>query len=274
VLVFRTSRVGATIVSEWPFSQAPGSAVVAHRGDPTKLPENTLEGFDSAVRAGADAVEFDVRMTADGVAVVMHDAEVDRTTDGMGLVRSMTLEEVRSVAIPLPGGGAAGVPTLEEALRSLAGRAAVDIEIKNVPGDPDFDPDREEAVEATIAALDATGFDGAVIVSSFNPLSIARCRDLAPTIPTGLLTDPTVEAEAGFTFAKDQGHAWLLAFADVVTVAPDGFIERVHASGMRLGTWVTDDPTTAVALMRRGVDAVATNDPGLIVAARSAAFGG
>src|SRR5438034_10654391 len=128
-------------------------------------------------------------MTTDGVAVVMHDADVDRTTDGSGMVRTLTLADVRRLRIALPGGGAAGVPTLEEALRALAGRAAADIEIKNVPGDPDFDQDREDAVEATIAALDATGFDGPLIVSSFNPSSIARCRDLAPGIPTGLLTD-------------------------------------------------------------------------------------
>jgi glycerophosphoryl diester phosphodiesterase len=257
-------------VSEWPFSQGWGAAVVAHRGDPANVPENTLESFESAVRAGAEAIEFDVRLTADGVPVVMHDAIVDRTTDGSGLVSSMTLEQVRGLRIALPGGGAAGVPTLEDTLRSLAGRAAVDIEIKNVPGDPDFDPDREDTVEATLDAIDATGFDGPVIVSSFNPLSIARSRELAPRIPTGLLTDPSVDAEAGFAFAKEQGHAWLLSFAGAVLRAPSGFADRVHEGGLRLGTWVSDDPDEAVALMRAGVDAVATNDPGAIVAARSA----
>ncbi len=258
-------------MSEWPFSQAWGGTVVAHRGDSAHVPENTLEAFESAVRSGAEAVEFDVRMTADGIPVVMHDAYVDRTTDGSGRLSSMTLEQVRTLRIALPGGGSAGVPTLEDVLRSLAGRAAVDIEIKNVPGDPDFDPNREDAVEATIAAIDAVGFDGPVIVSSFNPLSIARSRDLAPRIPTGLLTDPSVDAEAGFVFAKDQGYAWLLAFARAVVDAPAGFAERVHEGGLRLGTWVSDDPDEAVALMRAGVDAVATNDPGAIVAARRAA---
>jgi glycerophosphoryl diester phosphodiesterase len=259
-------------VSEWPFSQAAGSAVVAHRGDSAHVPENTLEAFGSAIVAGAEVVEFDVRITADGVAVVMHDAHVDRTTNGTGLVRSMTLGRIRALRIDLPGGGAAGVPTLEDALHELAGRAAADIEIKNVPGDPDFDPDREDAVEATIAALDATGFDRPVIVSSFNPLSLARCRALAPHLETGLLTDPSVDAEAGFAFAAREGHAWVLPFAGAVLAAPADLADRIHASGLRLGTWVTDDPDEAVALMRAGVDAVATNDPGAIVAARSAAF--
>jgi glycerophosphoryl diester phosphodiesterase len=260
-------------VSEWPFSQAGGSVVVAHRGDSTNLPENTIDAFEAAIRAGAEGVEFDVRITADGAAVVLHDANVDRTTDGSGLVRSMTLEQVRRLRIALPGGGTAGVPTLRETLGLLAGRAAADIEIKNVPGDPDFDPDREDAVEATIAALEATGFDGPVIVSSFNPLSLARCRAIAPEIPTGLLTDPSVEAEAGFAFARREGHAWVLPYAGAVLAAPDGSIERIHDGGLRIGTWVSDDPDEAMALMRLGVDAVATNDPAAIVAARRASFG-
>jgi glycerophosphoryl diester phosphodiesterase len=246
--------------------------VVAHRGDSAHVAENTLEAFESAIELGAEVVEFDVRMTSDGVAVIMHDVDVGRTTDGSGLVRAMSLDQVARLRIELSA-GAAGVPTLEETLRVLSGRAAADIEIKNVPGEPDFDPDREEAVEATLAAIASTRFDGAVLVSSFNPLSLARCRELAPHLPTGLLTDPSVDADAGLTFAHAQGHAWVLPAIGALIEAPTGFAERVHASRMRVGTWITDDPDQAVELMRAGVDAVATNDPGRILAARRAAFG-
>src|SRR5439155_24039863 len=155
-----------------------------------------------------------------------------------------------------------GVPTLEEALDVLSGRAAADIEIKNVPGEADFDPDREEAVEATIAWLASTAFDGPVIISSFNPLSIARSRELAPHLPTGLLTDPSVEADAALTFARAQGHPWVLPAVTAVLGADDGFAGRVHMAGMRVGTWISDDPGEVVGLMEAGVDAVATNDPG------------
>jgi glycerophosphoryl diester phosphodiesterase len=201
----------------------------------------------------------------------MHDPTVDRTTDGTGLVSTRTLAEVRALRITLSTGAVALVPTLAETLELLSGRAAVDVEIKNIPGEPDFDAERELAVEAVHRCLDEVGFVGDVIVSSFNPLSIAWSRQLAPRIPTGLLTDPSVDAEAGFVFAKEQGHAWLLAFAGAVLRAPSGFADRVHGGGLRLGTWVSDDPAEAVALMRAGVDAVATNDPGAIVAARRAA---
>ena len=70
--------------------------VVAHRGASIEQPENTIEAFEAAIDLGADAVEFDVRMTADGHAVVMHDPDVSRTTDGTGLVSEMTLEEMRA----------------------------------------------------------------------------------------------------------------------------------------------------------------------------------
>jgi glycerophosphoryl diester phosphodiesterase len=194
-------------VSERPFSQASLPLILAHRGAPTERPENTLAAFEAALDARAGAVEFDVRVTSDGHAVVIHDAAVDRTTDGGGLVRELTLAEVLRLRIDWPGGRSVAVPTLQEVLASLSGRIAVDIEIKNVPGDPDFDPNDEVAVGLVHRALDDVAFVGDVIVSSFNPLSIARCRELAPHLPTGLLTDRSVEADAGLTFAHAQGHA-------------------------------------------------------------------
>ena len=235
--------------------------VVAHRGASVEQPENTIEAFEAAIDAGADAVEFDVRMTADGHPVVMHDPDVSRTTDGNGLVSRMALEEIRRL----------GVPTLEEALRCLAGRAAADIEIKNLPGEPGFTPDREEAVEATLDALDAVSFPGQVIVTSFNPASIDHSRALRPEVPTGLLTEYEVDAEEALTRATEHGHAWVLPFVLNVLEAGDGFADRAHAGGTLLGVWIADDPDTARRLFELGADAVATNDPRAIVPVRNEA---
>jgi glycerophosphoryl diester phosphodiesterase len=232
--------------------------VVAHRGASVEHPENTIEAFEAAIDAGADAVEFDVRMTADGHAVVMHDPDVSRTTNGAGLVCEMTLEEIRNL----------GVPTLEEALRCLSGRAAADIEIKNLPGEPGFTAEGEEAIEATLDALDAVSFPGQVIVSSFNPASIAHSRALRPDVPTGLLTEYEVDAEEALTRATEHGHPWVLPFVLKVLEAGDGFADRVHAAGTLLGVWIADDPETARRLFELGVDAVATNDPRTIVQVR------
>ncbi|HZB78563.1 MAG TPA: glycerophosphodiester phosphodiesterase family protein [Actinomycetota bacterium] len=242
--------------------------VVAHRGASVEQPENTIEAFEAALDAGADAVEFDVRMTADGHAVVMHDPDVSRTTDGSGLVSEFTLEEIRKQRIALPGGGAAGVPTLEDALRCLSGRAAADIEIKNLPGEPGFAPDREPAIEATLAALDRVGFVGQVIVSSFNRASVAHSRRLRPDVPTGLLTEFEVEASDALARAASDGQPWVLPFVSKVLDAGQEFPREVHEAGLLLGIWIADDPATAGTLFRWGVDAVATNDPRAIVRVR------
>ena len=258
-------------MSESPFSQAGRTAIVAHRGASAREAENTLEAFELAMASGAEAVEFDVRMTADGAPIVMHDPEVARTTDGSGLVRDLRVEEIKDLRIRLRDGGLAEVPTLVEALGCCSGRVAVDVEIKNIPGEPDFDGDREAAVEATLAALDAVSFSGDVIISSFNPFSIGHARRLAPGVPTGLLTPYEVDADIAFGFAREQGHAWVLPFVDRVRAADAAIVERVHAAGMRIGTWITDDPSVALELMRAGLDAVATNDPAPVVAARAEA---
>jgi glycerophosphoryl diester phosphodiesterase len=260
--------LGVSLVSERSFSQDARALVVAHRGASATETENTLAAFEAAISAGADVVEFDVRMTADGVAVVMHDPGVDRTTDGAGLVRDLTLGEVKRLRMA----GAAEVPTLEETLRCCSGRIAVDVEIKNIPGEPDFDADRELAVEATLRALHDVAFSGVVLVSSFNPFSIAHSRVLSPDVPTGLLSDPAVEARAALGYAHEQGHPWVLPFVGQVRSGPcDSLVEEAHAMGMRLGTWLVDDPAAAVELFRAGVDAVATNDPASVVAARAEA---
>jgi glycerophosphoryl diester phosphodiesterase len=248
--------------------------VVAHRGASVEQPENTLEAFEAAIDAGADAVEFDVRMTADGVAVVMHDPDVSRTTDGTGLVPELTLADVRRLRIPLPDGGVTGVPTLEEALACLSGRAAADIEIKNLPDEPGFTSDREEAVEATLEALDEVGFPGSVIVSSFNPRSIAHSRALRSDVPTGLLTEYDVDADEALARATAQGHPWVLPFVSKVLDAGEGLADRVHAQGALLGVWIADDPDTARQLFELGADAVATNDPRSIITVRESGRNG
>jgi glycerophosphoryl diester phosphodiesterase len=82
-----------------------------------------------------------------------------------------------------------------------------------------------------------------------------------------------VEAPVALAFAREQGHPWVLPFSGMVTAAGPSWPADVHALEMSLGTWVVDDPAAALALMRSGVDAVATNDPGPLVAARREAFG-
>jgi glycerophosphoryl diester phosphodiesterase len=236
--------------------------VVAHRGASATFPENTLQAFDAAVAAGAQAVEFDVRLSADGVPVVVHDPDVSRVSNGAGFVHELPVDDLR--ALELSGGGR--IPTLREVLDLLSGRAGLDIEIKNIPGEPAFDSPKEAVLQACLRELD--GFEGPVLVTSFNWLSIERCRELAPAIPTGFLTIGAVDPRAAFVYARDAGHRWVLPNAAPLLEAGDPFVEEVHAAGMLVGTWVVDDREPFARLLAMGVDAVATNDPELGVSAR------
>lgn len=247
--------------------------VVAHRGASVEQPENTIEAFEAAIGAGADAVEFDVRLTSDGHAVVLHDPDVSRTTDGIGLVSSMTLGEVRRLKIQLPGGGAARVPTVEEALACLSGRAAADVELKNAWDEPGYAPTGTPALEATLDELDRAGFVGPVLLSSFDDVTMRRSRSRRPDVPTGLLTGATAEAASALRAAAADGHPWVLPFVAQVLEAGPRFAEEAHEIGMRLGVWIADDPGMARTLFASGVDAVATNDPRSIVPVRDEVAG-
>lgn len=232
--------------------------IVAHRGASSSRPENTIASFEEAIRLGAGIVEFDVRLSSDGVAVVMHDPTVDRTTDGTGFVHELTAAELSSLnagtdADPSP------VPTLAEVLACVSGRAAVAVEIKNIPGEPAFEPVREPIVEAVHAELER--FDGAVLVVSFNPASLAASKALAPHVPTGFLTTDLVDPREALGYAASAGHDMVLPGTRASIPAGEAFVEEVHDAGLRAGTWTVDDRETMRMLLDRGYDAVASNDP-------------
>ncbi|HZP90556.1 MAG TPA: glycerophosphodiester phosphodiesterase [Actinomycetota bacterium] len=234
--------------------------VVAHRGASATHPENTLSAFEAALAAGAPLVELDVRLSADRVPVVVHDPEVSRTTDGRGWVHELTLAELRSL-----NAGTAGrperIPTLEEVLGAVSGRGGVALEIKNVPGEPAYEGDREPIVDAALAALETTEFEGPVLVLSFNPRSIAAVRRLAPEVPTGLLITGAVEPDAALAHVLEEGHAFVLPGLEALRAAGEPFVGRAHAAGVRVGTWTVDEPDAIRAVLDWGVDAIASNDP-------------
>ncbi|HEV8683652.1 MAG TPA: glycerophosphodiester phosphodiesterase family protein [Actinomycetota bacterium] len=240
--------------------------VVAHRGASADLPENTLVAFEAAARAGADIIEFDLRLTADRVPVVLHDEDLSRTTDGNGLVRETTLAEVKRLDASSGRGARQEVPTLAEALELIGQTdAGVDLEIKSLGG---ADPGRHELLEAALKVLDAERFPGPILVSSFNGLTLQRCRELAPGLPTGFLTAVAIEPMSALAYARQAGHEFLLPQVESVLEAGPGFVEQCHGAGLRVGTWTVDDEATLEKLLRWGVDAVASNHPGLAVSVR------
>ena len=243
--------------------------VVAHRGASATHPENTLAAFEAAITAGAEFVEFDVRITSDGVPVVMHDADVSRTTDGSGLVRELTLEQVKRLTVR-GAGPAAAVPTLRETFDALDGRVGADVEIKNLPMDADYEPDGEPSVDATLREASASGFSSPLVISSFSLRSIRRAKAAAPEVPTGLLVIDTLPCSEALEIVVADGHSFVLPSADAVEREGVSFLSRAHDQGVRVAAWTVDNPGRAAALFRLGIDALATNDPAAIVPIRDA----
>jgi glycerophosphoryl diester phosphodiesterase len=243
-------------------------AVVAHRGASATHPENTIEAFEAAIAAGADYVELDVRLTADDVPVVLHDFDVSRTTDGTGLLHEMTLNDVKGLDASGGGATAVQVPTFEEALEVLSGRIGLDVEVKNLPGEPAFDSPREAVVELVIRSIRDSAFAGPLLVSSFNWLSIEHARQIAPDVPTGFITSALIDPWAALVYARSRGHDFLLPQAPAVFEAGTEFVRAAHDAGVRVGAWTVDDPDAVERLFAMGVDAVATNDPAMAVLIR------
>lgn len=161
--------------------------IIAHRGAALKAPENTMASFRKAFSEGAEVVELDVHRTSDGHLVVMHDPKVDRTTDGKGEIRSMTLEKIRSLDAGSwfgPDFKGEKVPTLEEVLDWAKGKVKVDIEVKDRALYPGISKDLVDLIRRK----DATGD---VMITSFDKSAIEDFQQLAPEIKTGYLFTPT-----------------------------------------------------------------------------------
>ena len=216
-------------------------AIVAHRGASRAERENTLRAFRRAAELGADAVEFDVRRTADDALVIHHNPHFP---DGR-LVRA-----TRFVDVP------AEVPTLDEALDACDGMW-VNIEIKNDETEDDFDP-TDRVADAVIEALIERGEPHRWLTSSFRYETIERCRNVAPSIATAWLT---VEVD-GETAAKVAagGHRAVHPWFGNTTAE---FIADCHRLGVRVNVWTCDDPDWMRRLAAWQVDGICTNVPDL-----------
>lgn len=146
--------------------------VAAHRGWSAKYPENTMEAFRAAAELGVDQIETDIRVTRDGELVLMHDATVDRTTDGSGLVREMTLYEISRLDAGVKKGAEfAGcrVPTLKEFLDYMAGlpEMTIDFELKEYPEDG-REAAAYEVCDRALKLIDEYGLTGRCVINSFS----------------------------------------------------------------------------------------------------------
>lgn len=230
-------------------------AVLAHRGGLGSWRENTIEAFEGALALGADGVELDVRLGADLVPLVHHDAAVP----GYGSV-----EELSAKRRPR------WLPTLEEAMAACAG-ALVNVEIKNPPFESGHDPAETIAGEVVrvlsrLARSPAERRPANVVVSSFQATSLAAVRSEDAGVAIGLLVPPFLEVSdrsAGSTSpslieqASRLGCAAMHLHHEKVTSA---VVEQVHEAGMAVVTWTVNDQQRLRAVVGAGVDVVITDE--------------
>jgi glycerophosphoryl diester phosphodiesterase len=218
-------------------------AVQGHRGSPDPangIGENTLEAFVRARRLGADGIELDVRLTADGAMAVHHNPVVP----GLGAIRELAAGELPPQ-----------VPSLAQALQVCRGMT-VNIEIKNLPSEPDFDPDERLAHEV-VALVDSGGWASEVIVSSFWPDTLAAVRGAGPEIRTGLLLAGWFDPDGAVQAAVSRGCTALHPVIDLVTA---DLVADAHGAGLSVATWTVNERHQLKAMAAAGVDTVITDD--------------
>ncbi|MCA1943453.1 MAG: hypothetical protein LDL15_07590 [Yonghaparkia sp.] len=239
---------------------------VAHRGDPASAPENTLPAVESALSSGAEVLEFDLRMTADGHAVVFHDELLDRTTDGVGPLATRTLAELQALdAGSWYGSRWAGtrIPTFDEVLPLLqASDARVLIELKGLW---DVEPMRE-----IIAGIYRYGVQDRVVLASFElPTLFALWRE-APSLPRAVIVRRLPDDP--IAYADLVGATTIVTSLRSFTVDPEA-AARLRAAGFTLIVYTLNRADLWQSALDLGVDGVVTDAPRRLAGVHAAARG-
>lgn len=230
--------------------------IFAHRGASAHAPENTLAAFQLALEHGADGVELDAKLTADGAVVVIHDQTVQRTTGGQGVVRAMTLAQLKALdAGSFFDSAFAGepIPTLAEVFEALGQRAIINVEITNYTSVGDALPDK-------IADLVLQfGLQERILFSSFHPFNLMRVKRRLPEVPVALLTQAgapgrLLRGGLGRLFSPRYLHPYITD-VDAASLARD------HRWGRRVNVWTVNDPAEMARLLKLGIDGIITDDP-------------
>ena len=219
------------------------TVVIAHRGASADAPENTVEAFHLARDQGADWVELDARRTRDGRLAVHHDARLHAGTN---------LVEVDLERLP------ATVCDLSTALDACAGMR-VNIEIKNVPGEPDHEP-TELVAAGVVLEIQRRASHREVLVSSFNRATIDRVRRLDQAVPTALLFLGPPDDDP-FALAADVAAGGHVALHPFDVAVDERMIAAAREHGLAVNVWTVDDPERIAALVDLGVDGICTNVP-------------
>ena len=240
--------------------------IFAHRGASAHAPENTLAAFELALVQSADAIELDVKLSADGQVVVIHDPTVDRTTGSHGRVKDLSLAQLKS----LDAGSffsdqfrGEKIPTLAEVFEAVGKRTFINVELTN------YNTPRDGLVESVCKLVEQFGLQEHVMFSSFFASNLTKTRAYLPKVPRGLLAlNGLLGAWArsfGFAFGRYQA-----LHPNLKDVSPQQ-VQRVHRLKRRIHVWTVNAADDMRRLFRWDVDAIFTDDPRLAVQVRGEA---
>ena len=261
-----------------PFFQRGRPRVFAHRGGSALAPENTLAAFELGLRAGADGVELDVHLSADGVPVVVHDPTLDRTTDASGPVAARTAAELARVDAGwhFPGGRGdfpfrrqgLGIPTLRDVLLRHRGVPII-IEMKI---------DSEAMGRRVADDIRAAGAEASACAAGYGRSSAAAVRRALPEAATSAchaeVRLAVYRSWAGWPVTRPPfGGYQVPEYAGRIRIVSPRFIRHAHAAGLDVQVWTVDDEGDMRRLLGWGADALISNRPDLAVSVRDAFVG-
>lgn len=218
--------------------------IVGHRGACGYAPENTLRSFAKAIELGCDRAELDVHVSLDQVPVVIHDDTVERTTNGKGLVSSLTVSQLKA----LDAREGEKIPTLCEVMDLCRKKIGLQIELKGKASPP---------LVADLVQKD-WGLDG-LVITSFDLSLLTQFAALLPAVPLGLLNkDGRCDMIAT---GQENRHAWICPRFDIVT---SDLVTKAHDKGLRVYAYHVNKSELARALFGWGTDAIGTDFPDVV----------
>jgi glycerophosphoryl diester phosphodiesterase len=222
---------------------------IGHRGARAYAPENTIASFKKALEIGVDAVELDVRKTKDKQLVVIHDADIKRTTDGEGLVCELTLKEIKGFSAE----GGEKIPTLEEALDFLDKKVKVFVELKE-----------EGTEEQVLRVVHDRGLEKNVVIVSFLEDALRKVRELDGQIETGLIY---AKHQNPLKAALDLKANYLVALYRFMHTAN---VEKAHQNGLKVVVWTINTPEEVEQYIKKGVDGITSDKPDMLTQTKPA----
>ena len=234
------------MMMDWSSAQRP--LIIGHRGASADAPENTLAAFALAQAQGADGIEFDVQLSADGWPVIIHDANLARTTNGQGRVQDHTLAQLQA----LDAGQGQPIPTLDELFETLGPNFLYNVELKTAAL-------RDTGLAAAVAdRIQAHHLERQTVVSSFNPLAVrwARRHLTQSTWVAHLSYKPGLTVK--YRLSPSQ------AIHPHYRMVDAAYMAWTKKMGWRVHVWTVDDPAEAQRLADLGVHGIITNKPRLL----------